>query len=355
MQHITKPLTDIAHIIGNAITRLFDLITRPIATILGVSPQQVWKVIGQALLGILCLWQGWQIISNWLYGSNETSPFSLAILTITAYILLAYLAYRIFKRQKTTHVTPMPEVPAAPPISSIKREPIHRPVSPPQTTATTEDIKLLIQKQVQVAVEAVVPAVTARVLETQLSPLIQHMQQLMTELQTVKASNLNVKPEAAAPAIARKSAFFRFECETADVILVHMETSLYWEIEQGSEFARGEKEIEELVVQSLQSALTMSISGRTLSDIKISLRQVQDLVRADATNYLKKYVKVHRLDFLLKQMSLPKEIVERVTQQRASQAYSNTDQMSATGITHMPSQPASRTTWPPIEIEEQEK
>ena len=99
----------------------------------------------------------------------------------------------------------------------------------------------------------------------------------------------------------------------------------------------------------------MSISGRTLSDIKISLRQVQDLVRADATNYLKKYVKVHRLDFLLKQMSLPKEIVERVTQQRASQAYSNTDQMSATGITHMPSQPASRTTWPPIEIEEQEK
>lgn len=352
MQHMMKPLTDIAHIIGNAITRLFDLITRPIATILGVSPQRVWIVIGQALLVVLCLWQGWQIISNWLYGSNEPSPFSLAVLTIIAYALLAYLAYRIFKGQKITRVTPAREMPAAPPISSVQREPIHRPVSPPQPTASPEDIKLLIQKQVQVAVEAVVPAITTKVLETQLSPLIQ---QLMTELQTVKASNLNVKPEATAPAIARKSALFRFECETADVILVRMETSLYWEIEQGSEFARGEKEIEELVVQSLQSALTMSISERTLSDIKISLRQVQDLVRTDATNYLKKYVKVHRLDFLIKQMSLPKDIVERATQQRASQAYSNTDQMSATGTIHMPSQPAPRTTWPPIEAEGQEK
>lgn len=352
MQHMMKPLTDIAHIIGNAITRLFDLITRPIATILGVTPQRVWIVIGQALLVGVCLWQGWQIISNWLYGTSETSPFSLAVLTIIAYALLAYLAYRIFKGQTQPRINNKPEAASPPAQPSAPREPVQRPVSHPQTTATPEDIKLLIQKQVQVAVEAVVPAVTTKVLESQLSPIIQ---QLMIELQATKTNNQTIKPVSTAPPVARKSALFRFECETADVILVRMETSLYWEIEQGSEFARGEKEIEELVVQSLQSALTMSISERTLSDIKLSLRQVQDLVRSDATNYLKKYVKVHRLDFWIKQMSLPKDIVERATQQRASQAYNNTDQMSATGTIHMPSQPAPRTAWPSAEAEGQEK
>lgn len=326
MQQMMKPLTDIAHVIGNVITRLITTITAPIARLLGITPRQVWVRIGQIAFGVLCLWQVGQIISSWWYGPNEASPWSLAILNFVAYALLGYLAYRIFKNQKAG--APAAPAKAAPPVNRVVPPPAPAAAPPRETPrpapTPVEDLNIIIQRQVQIAVENVVPVATGKILEAQLLPLIQ---ELRAELQSVKSQTATFSAAPAAPSIARKSALFRFECETADVILVRMETSLYWEIELGSEFARGEKEIEELVVHSLQSALTWSISERTLSDIKVSIRQVQDVVRADALAYLEKYVKVHRLDFVIKQMSLPKDIVERATQHRATQAYSNTDQI----------------------------
>jgi hypothetical protein len=344
--NVLNSMSDIAYDVGNFVLKILDVISKPIADLIGVTPRKLWIRLGVALLLGVLIWLLWRILSAFIGagsrvdGNNIYDLTGLLWATVFAYLLLAGGAFLWWSHRRSKQI---PQTQNVEPQNELIH-PIHSGIVHPATHHDLNAQSINIQKEVQIEVERMTPIIISRAIEERIVPLID---ELRVEIQTIKTSAVTSFDTVNMP-LSRKSVMMRFECETADVIAVRLDTNLYWEIELGHEFARGEKEVEDLVMQAMQSALTMRISERTLKEIKISLRTIQESAKNDTQAYINKYVPVKRLDFLIKQMSLPREMVERAVQNRLVSAYNTTDQMSTTN-TH--AQTAPRNTFHESEAE----